>query len=217
MDVISSKDTHKPRLSRIPADLSHASSVHLNHPLCSSFIDTDSSLLQTSPSYESSIFSSDDDEEEEGPRLARRLSTRTDKGIEDELKWGYMKEEEIQSCINQHYGFVLKLVDPAGTACAACHWLKGCTGCAIIPDDTPLNCLVISRKIAIDWDQAYLSEHYHQIMYDNTITHSSVDSSEIAGKQSILLQECFQRFVQTELLEQEQKLKCDNVRTRRMI
>ena len=210
MNTISSNDSHMPRLSHIPAELSHSLSVHKPSLPCSSYMEGDCNL-QGPSSYESySIFSSEDEEANHYIKHAS-ISSSTVKGIEDELKWGYMKEEEIQSYISHHYGFILKLVDPAGTACATCHWLKGCTGCAIIPDDTPLNCLVLSRKIAIDWDHDFLNDHYHQIMYDNTITHPSVDSSEITGKQSILLQECFQRFVQTELLEQEQRLHCEKV------
>lgn len=192
MNTIGS-ETPIHRLSYIPSELSHASSVHLNTQPCSSYIDTEICIPSPLENEES---------EEESTHVCHSI---------DELKWGYMKEEEIQSCISQHYGFVLKMVDPAGTACSVCHWLKGCTGCAIIPDDTPLNCLVISRKIAIDWDHEFLNNHYHQILYDNTITHSSVDSNKTTGKQSILLQECFQRFVQTELLQQEQRLRCEKV------
>ena len=43
------------------------------------------------------------------------------------------------------------------------------------------------------------------------ISHNSVESVSLAGKQSILLQECLQRFVQTEVLQGEQKPRCEKV------
>lgn len=106
---------------------------------------------------------------------------------------------------------MLKLVDNSGTLVAVCHWLQGCTGCVIMPDDIPLYCMTQTRKIAIDWDSSYLNDHYHQIMYDNSITHNSVEDVDSTGKQNILLAECLQKYIQTEILQDEQRIRCEHV------
>lgn len=133
-------------------------------------------------------------------------------GLEDENQWGYLKEEDVQGCISQHYGFVLRVLDINGYSCGLCHWLKGCTGCAILPDDRPLYCLSKTRKIAIDWDPTFLNEHYHQIMYDNTVTHHSMKDIDMISRQNILLSECLQKAMRTEFLQAEkEQIRCERV------
>lgn len=206
-----------PRVSTLPPEMDR-SSLHVTAPLCASFIDTDSMLHSgATPSSADShpqLFSdSDDTETMAGKYFSQKGSKqrRRKHGLEDETQWGYLKEEEIQAHINSLYGFVLKLVDNSGTSCSVCHWLKGCTGCVITPDDMPLYCMMQTRKIAIDWNPAYLNNHYHQIMYDNTITHSSVEEVDPTGRQNILLSECLQKYIQTEILQGEQRIYCDHV------
>ena len=80
-----------------------------------------------------------------------------------------------------------------------------------MPDDIPLYCMTQTRKIAIDWDSSYLHDHYHQIMYDNSITHNSVEDVDSTGKQNILLAECLQKYIQTEILQEEQRIRCEHV------
>lgn len=154
-----------PRVSAIPPELTRTTSVHISAPLCASFIDTDSvphsCLSGATPSSTEShpmlMSDSDDTETITGKYFKHTRSKKTHRrkqGIEDEMQWGYMKEEEVQSHISQLYGFVLKLVDNSGTSCSVCHWLQGCTGCVIMPDDIPLYCMTQTRKIAIDWDSS---------------------------------------------------------------
>ena len=211
-----------PRVSAIPPELTRTTSVHISAPLCASFIDTDSvphsCLSGATPSSTEShpmlMSDSDDTETITGKYFKHTRSKKTHRrkqGIEDEMQWGYMKEEEVQSHISQLYGFVLKLVDNSGTSCSVCHWLQGCTGCVIMPDDIPLYCMTQTRKIAIDWDSSYLNDHYHQIMYDNSITHNSVEDVDSTGKQNILLAECLQKYIQTENLQDEQRIRCEHV------
>lgn len=205
-----------PRVSTLPPEMER-SSLHVTAPLCASFIDTDSTLHSgATPSSADShpqLFSDSDDTETMTGKYFQKESRqrRRKHGLEDETQWGYLKEEEIQAHINSLYGFVLKLVDNSGTSCSVCHWLKGCTGCVITPDDMPLYCMMHTRKIAIDWNPVYLSNHYHQIMYDNTITHNSVEEVDPTGRQNILLSECLQKYIQTEILQGEQRIYCDHV------
>ena len=175
-------------------------SIHITQPVCSSFMDSELPYH----SYASLPPISAEDESES------RSSGQTPPEMFKE-EWGFMKEEEMESKIGKYYGFVLKMVDASGMSCIACHWLNGCTGCVIVPDDTPLNCLTTSRKIAVDWESDFLKDHFHQILYENTVAHWSVESEDATGKQNILLEECLDKFVQTEILQDEQKLRCDHV------
>ena len=193
-------------MSAIRSQLSHVSSIRATHSLCSSYIDSDVHVPDMPDSlskYYSCGTDSSDDENEYSPFI--KPAFHSDRAC------GQVKEEDMQVQLAQAYGFTLKLVDDSGYSCLKCHWLQGCTGCVIPADDTPLLCMAFSRKIAIDWDPAFIMSH-HQVLYDYMITHNSVESVSLAGKQSILLQECLQRFVQTEVLQGDQKPRCEQVR-----
>lgn len=185
----------------MPRVLMRTASIHITQPVCSSFMDSELPYH----SYASLPPISAEDESE-----SHSSSQAPPEMFKEE--WGFMKEEEMESKIGKCYGFVLKMVDASGMSCIACHWLNGCTGCVIVPDDTPLNCLTTSRKIAVDWESDFLKDHFHQILYENTVAHWSVESEDATGKQNILLEECLDKFVQTEILQDEQKLRCDHVR-----
>ena len=133
-------------------------------------------------------------------------------GLEDEMQWGYMKEEDIQTHIGNYYGFSLSILDSSGCSCGLCPWQKGCTGCSIIPDDNPLYCLSNTRRIAIDWDPAFLNLYGHQILSNHIITHQSVEEVDMMNRQNILLAECMQKALQTEVLHADKnQIRCEHV------
>ena len=135
-----------------------------------------------------------------------------DDGLEDEMQWGYMKEEDIQTHIGNHYGFSLSILDSSGRSCGLCPWQTGCTGCSIIPDDNPLYCLSNTHRIAIDWDPAFLNMHGHQILSNHIITHQSVEKADMMNRQNILLAECMQKALQTEVLHADKnQIRCECV------
>ena len=132
--------------------------------------------------------------------------------LEDEMQWGYMKDEDIQTHIGNHYGFSLSILDSSGRSCGLCPWQTGCTGCSIIPDDNPLYCLSSTHRISIDWDPAFLNMHGHQILSNHIITHPSVEKADRMNRQNILLTECMQKALQTEILHDDKnQIRCECV------
>ncbi|KAK8807123.1 hypothetical protein WA158_003882 [Blastocystis sp. Blastoise] len=133
--------------------------------------------------------------------------------IEENYEFGSVptnskSKEEYINQIYKKYGFVLRLVDNRGISCSQCHWLKGCQGCYIYPNNDHLYSLNALRKIALDWNPQLLSAHKNILLYENILTHKSVEDINTINKLSVTLNECFERFTKTEILYRDLYIKC---------